>query len=483
MTPQRRTASGDRRPPARAALRALVGALVAVLVLSGCGARLVRGEASPKQAPVSDVAPQDLPIVGAADDDVDRIARNALVDLNTYWAHQFPEVYRRQFTPLAGGYFSVDPADLDPAAYPGGEIGCGQEPSAVEDNAFYCSADEGTRNGDAIQYDRSFLRELAGSSGRFVQFIPALVMAHEFGHAVQGRVGYPRPPYSIAIETQADCFAGAWTKWVALGQAQHSSIRPAELDEVLRGYLLLRDPVGTGAGAQEAHGSYFDRVSAFQEGFDDGPTACRDDFGEQRQYTQARFSDQDLLSNGDASYRVTVGTFVPEALPEFWTGAFTALGRGAFQRPDVAPFSRRAPACAADRGEDLVYCEDGDRVGYDETDLVRPLYEDVGDYAVLTAVAVPYALAAREQLGLSTGDRDAVRSAVCLAGAFTQAVLAGRSQVISISPGDVDESVRFLLEYGTQPEVLGDAGLTGFQLVDVFRGGVFEGLPACDVDA
>jgi hypothetical protein len=147
----------------------------------------------------------------------------------------------------------------------------------------------------------------------------------------------------------------------------------------------------------------------------------------------------------------------------------------------VRAFSRRAPSCAADRDEDLVYCADQDTVAFDETDLARPLYADVGDYGLLTAVAVPYALAARDQLGLSTDDQAAARSAVCLAGAFTQAVLARQSRVISISPGDVDESVRFLLEYGTQPDVLGDAGLTGFQLVDVFRGGVFEGVPACDL--
>ena len=41
----------------------------------------------------------------------------------------------------------------------------------------------------------------------------------------------------------------------------------------------------------------------------------------------------------------------------------------------------------------------------------------------------------------------------------------------------------FLLEYSDDPQVLAESGLTGFQLVDVFRGGVFEGLPACDIGA
>jgi hypothetical protein len=41
--------------------------------------------------------------------------------------------------------------------------------------------------------------------------------------------------------------------------------------------------------------------------------------------------------------------------------------------------------------------------------------------------------------------------------------------------------VSFLLEYATDPTVLPDAELTGFQLVDVFRSGVLEGLEACDL--
>src|SRR3712207_2922974 len=126
-------------------------------------------------------------------------------------------------------------------------------------------------------------------------------MAHEFGHAVQGRVG--SPDASIATETQADCYAGAWSAWVADGEASHSQLREAELDDLLRGYFLLRDPVGTSTAQESAHGSYFDRVSAFQEGFDDGPQACRDRFGPQRIFTQGEFtSDVDFANRGNAPF-------------------------------------------------------------------------------------------------------------------------------------------------------------------------------------
>jgi predicted metalloprotease len=471
--------------PRRVLARAVVGALLGSTVLTGCAATLVQGHASPAAGVAGDVAPKDFPIIGAGDDDIDRIARDALTDLNTYWTEQFGPTFDKQFTPLTGGYFSVDPDNVDPGQYPNGQIGCGEPPEAVQNNAFYCAPSPEYVNGDAIQYDRAFLDELAfgsGGTGGYGPFIPALVMAHEFGHAVQDRVGNPFPA-SIVIETQADCFAGAWTKWVADGHAAHNTIRPAELDDVLRGYLLLRDPVGTGLNAGEAHGSYFDRVSAFQQGFDDGPVACRDSFTRDRPFTQGQFSDADIGTGGDAPYDTTVGQFAPEGLGEFFSAALQQRGK-TLAAPTIEPFDGTAPNCAGQQPDtDLVYCAADRTVRYDETDLTEPLYrsKEGGDYAVLTALAIPYGLAVRDQLGLSTDDQDAVRSSVCLAGAFTAGVLNGQSTVLSISPGDVDESVSFLLEYSDDPHVLAESGLTGFQLVDVFRGGVFDGLSPCGI--
>ncbi|MGY5882920.1 neutral zinc metallopeptidase [Modestobacter lacusdianchii] len=465
--------------PRRLLTGAVLGVLLGSTVLTGCAVTLIEGTGTPLSGASGDVTPEEFPIIGATDGEIDRIARNALADLNLYWGDQFPGTFGQDFAPLTGGYYSVDPGALDPAAYPGGQIGCGEPPDAVEDNAFYCGPGGEYPNGDAIQYDRAFLDDLAAGYGRF---IPALVMAHEFGHAVQGRVGYPLQA-SIAIETQADCFAGSWTARVAEGSAPHSSIRPAELDDVLRGYLLLRDPVGTGLSEEAAHGSYFDRVSAFQEGFDDGPTACRDEFGADRQYTQGEFqTDQDLATGGDAPYETTVSTFAPEGLAEFWEAALAERGAD-FTPPAIEPFARRTDCDGADADVDLLYCPDDETVRYDQVDLTEPLYaaEQGGDYAVLTALAIPYALAALDQLGEPADGQDALRTAVCSAGAFTASVLSGQSTVLTISPGDADESVSFLLEYATDPTVLPDAELTGFQLVDVFRGGVLEGLEACDL--
>ncbi|MGY1754253.1 neutral zinc metallopeptidase [Blastococcus sp. SYSU D01042] len=450
----------------------LTAAVLCLLTLSGCGVVVV-GRASPARPPVTNAEAGDTGVVGATGEEVDVLARNALTDLETYWGEQFPEVFGTSFEPLQGGYFSVDPGDVDPAAYPQG-IGCGSDPLDLENNAFYCVAPDAP-NSDSISYDRTFLAELGSEFGRF---IPALVMAHEFGHAVQARVGSPAA--SIAAETQADCFAGTWTRWVAEGEAEHSVLRTPELDELLRGYLLLRDPVGTSAREEQAHGSYFDRVAAFQEGFDSGTEACRDNFDEGRLFTQGPLRDQEVSSGGNAPYGELL-EIVGDTLPEVWDQTFDQLLDERFEAPTIEPFDGDPPACAPDQDLDLVYCQDEQLVGFDEADLAEPAYE-LGDFAVATAIALPYGLAVRDQLGLSTDDEEAVRSAVCLSGWYTNVLFRDDPRTRVISAGDVDESVQFLLAFGNEPSVVPAADLTGFQLVDLFRNGFVEGLDACGLE-
>jgi predicted metalloprotease len=450
--------------------RSAVVALLAVCVVpaSGC-VRIIEGLPTSLQPPVTSVPEGEIRIVGATDDPIDQLAANALADLEDFWTQQFPDAYGEDFQPLRGGYFSVDPGNIDPSVYPNG-VSCGSDPLDVEGNAFYCQA-AGEANSDSISYDRAFLAELAEEFG---DFIPDLVMAHEFGHAVQGRVGYP--PASILAETQADCFAGAWTAWVADGNAKYTTVRPPELDDVLRGYLELRDPVGTGLNEESAHGSYFDRVSAFQEGFSDGVAACRDNFETNRVLTQREFSDEEIAqgSEGDAPLEVLV-ELVDASLPPFWEDAVTSAG-GDFEAPTIESLTGAAPACAED---ELDYCEGENVVAIDGAGFGRDAYDNIGDFALITAVAIPYALDARDQLGLSTDDGDAIRSAVCSTGAYGRAVYNGELEGVQISPGDLDEGVIFLLTYGSEPTVIPDVDLTGFQLVDIFRTGFTRGVEAC----
>lgn len=458
--------------------RALPLALAGVL-LAGCGAaHRVVGQASPGTGEPVDVAPADFPITGAADAGVDQLARNALADLNTFWTDAYPEFFGEAFTPLKNGYFSVDSTAIDEGAYPATGIGCAgspAKPDEVADNAYY------DPSCDLIVYDRALLEELSTDYGRF---LGPVVMAHEFGHAMQARFGFAANGRSIQDETQADCFAGAWTGWVRQGKAEHVSLRTPELDDVVRGFLLLRDDVGTNPNDSQAHGSYFDRVSAFYEGFDGGVASCRDDFGEDRLFTAASFRDGDQQTGGNATVD-QIDEWVGTTLPEFWTGVFPSAYGKDFTPPKVKTFNGTAPDCAGVKNRDLGYCAADTTVYLDEKDLALPAYREIGDFALTTAMSLPYSLAVRAQAGLSVDDGAATRSAVCLTGWYEaqwfNGAFASSTDGAVISPGDIDEAVQFLLEYGVRPEVFPNTSASGFELVGAFRTGFLEGGDACDL--
>jgi predicted metalloprotease len=447
------------------------------LLLTGCTTTVVQGTASPGAGEPVDVAADEFPITGVSDTPIDEFARNALADLNVFWSEAYPEFFEEEFRPLENGYFSVDSEALDESAYPETGIGCEGSPTAPDSVAGNAYFDPGC---DLIAYDRHLLEELATDYGRFL--VP-VVMAHEFGHAMQGRFGFAASGRSIQDETQADCLAGAWTAWVAAGEAQHVAMRTPELDDVISGFLLLRDDVGSDPEESQAHGSYFDRVSAFYQGFDGGVQPCRDDFGTDRVFTAATFSDTDLTNQGNAPYSDIVD-WIGQTLPLFWESVFPAAFGKEFEPPPLEAFDVTAPDCGSLGGDDrdLGYCADDDTVYYDETDLTEPAHHELGDFAVATALSLPYSLAARAQAGLSADDGTATRSAVCLTGWYTAQWYNGEfldSLEVTLSPGDVDEAVQFLLAYGVDPRVFPDVDASGFELVGAFRTGFLEGGIAC----
>jgi predicted metalloprotease len=456
-------------------VRTVLAVALGGLVLAGCSTP-VAGTASPGTDEPADVPAAALKIVGATDNPIDQLVRNALTDINTFWQASYPQDFGKPFTPLTGGYFSVDSNNIDDSAYPDTGIGCAADPvdpEETKDNAFY------NPKCDAIAYDRALLSDLADHAGRA---LPAIVLAHEFGHAMQGRFGFAANGRSIQDETQADCFAGAWTAWVVQGHAQHVAIRKPELDDVLSGYLTLSDPVGSDPDDNQAHGSYFDRLAAFSDGYDKGVPTCRDDFGADRVFTDAPFtSEQDAQNNGNAPYDQAV-EFVGKTLPQFWDAVFPSSFGKDFQEPKITSFDGNAPNCAGGGGAELGYCRSDKTVYYDEQDLVRPAYDKIGDWSVATAISLPYALAARAQIGKSTGDSAATTSAVCLTGWYTaQAFNGAFSETLQLSPGDVDEAVRFLLTYGVSPDVFPNTHETGFELLRSFRDGFLEGGKACNI--
>ncbi|MGY1812017.1 neutral zinc metallopeptidase [Blastococcus sp. SYSU D00820] len=454
--------------------RATVAAAAGSMLLAGCSSQ-VDGTPTAENA-LTHVTAEEFPITGATDSEVDQYARDALTDLVTFWEQAYPEAYGESFPPLEGGFFSVDSQNIDESAYPDYGIGCERapvDPAEVTMNAHY------DPNCDVIAYDTQLLTQL---SEQFGQFIGPAVMAHEMGHAIQGRVGFSES--SIQDETQADCFAGAFTRWVADGNGSHVGLRVSELDPLLGGFIYIRDEVGSDPNNDRAHGSGFDRVSGFYAGFSEGVLSCRDDFGSDRIFTETEFtSREDAANEGNASYEDTQ-LLISNSLPLFYESWFPQVSGGEdFSVPQVQTFDGTAPDCGDMGAEDreIGYCADDQTVYVDETDLIGPAYEEIGDWAVATAVSLPVAVAARDQLGLSTDDTDATISSVCLTGWYTARFWSGdyAESVGQLSPGDVDEAIIFLLTYGQDDAVFPNVEANGFEMVGAFRAGFLEGGTAC----
>jgi predicted metalloprotease len=126
---------------------------------------------------------------------------------------------------------------------------------------------------DTIHYDPSFLalqmRAAARQMSTDGDFAFIVILAHEWGHAVQNRLGLTRGR-TIERELQADCLAGAFAR--AAREAR--LLDPGDLEEATFAFLMARDKIGTNPNDPYAHGSGDQRVRAFSRGLDGGARAC-----------------------------------------------------------------------------------------------------------------------------------------------------------------------------------------------------------------
>ena len=199
-------------------------------------------------------------VVAAEPLTIDEVLQIAITDLNAYWTAQLPDLY---------GVTYAEPRDL--VALSGNdEVRCGGlvDREFWLGNAFYCEL------GDYIAWDSEELIPNLFTS--FGDFSVALVLAHEWGHAIQGPERGNVNGRTIMTELQADCFAGAWTGSVDAGESENLSLEQGDVEEAMAGYVqLFRDPPGTSPFDEGAHGTGFDRVAAFRGGFFNGPYAVR----------------------------------------------------------------------------------------------------------------------------------------------------------------------------------------------------------------
>ncbi|WP_210084665.1 neutral zinc metallopeptidase [Mycobacterium sp. OAE908] len=436
-----------------------------VLLLAACGGPKpqVSGMAQKTGSPPDT---SNIQINGDASAAVNKLAIEAIADLQDYWGKEFPELYGKDYEPVKGGFYAVIPSSGD---FPP----CAQDASEISGNAFYCATK------DVVAWDaEGLLPELKEKYGDFV--IP-VVLAHEWGHAIQGRSNFTAR--TVTKELQADCFAGAWSKHAKDDGV--FKVTAADMDTALAGILDLRDTPGTSNIDPNAHGSGFDRVSAYQDGFDNGPEKCKGYRDDEPMVLELPFNDeQDAAQGGDAPYDSIING-VPYDLEDYYTHLYPELTDGKQWPPvkGLEPFDpNHPPACGGQSAEGfaLFYCVPDDYVGWDNVDAMPEVYKQGGDYAVATLLATQYGLAALTRLGDQSDEKTSTLRADCMAGGYTASVILHNradTSTWSVSPGDLDEGIKALLVFRGEGDV--ERQGAGWSRIKAFRSGVIDGAESC----
>ncbi|ABB57696.1 neutral zinc metallopeptidase [Synechococcus elongatus] len=125
--------------------------------------------------------------------------------------------------------------------------------------AHYC-----VRDGN-IYFNESELSGIALELGDSAAF---LALIHEYGHAIQHRLGLLRADRPLKeIELEADCFAGVQMAYLN----DLDLLEPNDLDEVVSAYGLYGDYDIT---SSSHHGTPEERIQWFFKGFQKGMAAC-----------------------------------------------------------------------------------------------------------------------------------------------------------------------------------------------------------------
>lgn len=174
----------------------------------------------------------------------------------------------------------------------GTRTGCGFGQSAM--GPFYCPNDE------TVYLDLAFWQEMEkrlGASG--ADFARAYVIAHEFGHHVQALTGTTKKVeeaqsharsaaeanrYSVALELQADCYAGVWARNAAAVSNGQVALEAGDLEEGLKTANAIGDDTlqkksaGRVTPERFTHGTSAQRVEWLKRGYDSGDPAQCDTF-------------------------------------------------------------------------------------------------------------------------------------------------------------------------------------------------------------
>ena len=215
---------------------------------------------------------------GACSSEQEQVVCGAVQDVNDFWEDALPTFFDTAYQPTKTVFFAGATS-----------TGCGQASSQT--GPFYCP------NDNLVYFDLDFLvaleQQLIGASTDLAQ---QYIVAHEYGHHVQNVLGtnaqvqqaQQNDPsranqYSVALELQADCYAGVWVGDVNARGLLDSS---AEIREALAAAEGVGDDriqektQGRIDPESWTHGSAEQRQSWFQRGFDSQDPRTCDTFAE-----------------------------------------------------------------------------------------------------------------------------------------------------------------------------------------------------------
>ena len=210
---------------------------------------------------------------GTCSSDLEQVLCGATEDVQAYWQAALPEYFGTPYQATRTVFFSGAT-----------NTGCGQ--GSAQTGPFYCPADS------LVYLDLEFLVTLEKQLvGRSTDLAQQYIVAHEYGHHVQNLLGTNaevqqaqrnRPDlanqYSVALELQADCYAGAWVGDVAARGLLDSSAEIREALDAAEGVGDDRIQEKTGGRIDPeswTHGSAEQRQDWFMRGFDtQDPSRC-----------------------------------------------------------------------------------------------------------------------------------------------------------------------------------------------------------------
>jgi predicted metalloprotease len=210
--------------------------------------------------------------------DLEQVTCGATVDVQTFWQTALPNFFGTEYIITKTVFFAG-----------GVSTGCGNASS--ETGPFYCPLDS------LVYIDLEFMQtleqQLVGTTSDLAE---QYIVAHEYGHHIQNVLGTNEQvrqaqqndpgranQYSVALELQADCYAGVWVGDVNARGLLDSA---AEIEEALAAAAGVGDDriqqKTQGRIDKEAwtHGSAEQRQSWFMRGFNTrDPRQC-DTFNE-----------------------------------------------------------------------------------------------------------------------------------------------------------------------------------------------------------